>query len=644
VAITDRLVNVARAVAREAFGLVDPPLPVPAGERHAGMDSNYLRAAQLRNVVQGAPPGQDPRQRNVWVGRDPYDQLKIQEMGRNGFISRIISMRAVDATRQGWKLLLPTLQPTEQADAVGTLNKQQKRLKTRQKFKRALTIAEKVGQSIILMGIDDQQSDLGLPVDLNKIKNVHWLKVISGNDYQVGDLDPDPTSANFGRPLWYEIIDLHKPEVEAFEFNVGDNVHSGTTVRAHWTRVLGPFITEDGHSRIDGYGEAIEDYFTAQDAATRFVSTLSVGIYRVREWLNKVNTDETAARGKLNLAALALSALNAYVLDKDEEDFEWKGRPTAGIGEILDRKMANVCAFTGIPAMKVFGQDPKGFSTGAETIDSYNTGVQTVQTDQIEPELDRLLALLVRCEDGPKQYKIADGSWVVEFNPLRAMTAKELAELRSQIWTAVVKLVEKDILDRDEARQSLFGAGAGELSPTIQLSTQDTTDDRGASIEVGIYQAINTAMLAYYEAIGMPPPADAFRAMTEAGASRLAPFVSRIFVDAPPPDPNIPAEAPSGLEPGDKWMTPDEIAEQFGSITAGQLKNKRTLRSRTVEPGKLSWTRTGQTPLYKLSEVKAMFDIGGPDLDPTIDDATQAPPPADTSAEKPDAAPIVAPP
>jgi phage-related protein (TIGR01555 family) len=629
VALTDRLATVARALAREAFGLVEPPARAPKQaptDRRAGADSSYLRAAQLRNVVQGAPAGMDPRQKNVWVGRDPYDDQKLLEMGRNGFISRIISMRAVDATRQGWKVLFPTLGAAEGSDAGATINKQQKRLKVRQKFKRALTIAEKMGQSIILMGVDDQQKDLSLPVDKTKIRKVHWLKVLSREDYQIGDIDTDPASANFNRPLWYEILDLHKPEIEAFEANVGTSTATAEPVIVHYSRVLGPFITEDGQSRIDQYGEAIEDYFTAQDAATRFISTLSLGIYRVRDWLNKVNTDETAARGKLNLAALALSALNAIVLDKEEEDFSWAGRPTAGVGEIIDRKMANVCAFTGIPAMKVFGQDPKGFSTGSETIDSYNTGVETIQTDQVEPELDRLFTYLVVSEDGPT-YAIEEGAWVVEFNPLRTMTAKEVAELRASIWTAASNLVEKDILDRDEVRQGLFGAGAGEISPTIQLSTKDTTEDRGSSLEVGTFQAITNMALAFYEATGRPPPADAFRAITEAGASRVAPFVGRIFQEAPPPDPaEVAAAEAEKLAAGDKWLEAEEIAEQFGSITAGQLKKNRASRSRTPEPGKLTWTRSGAKPLYKLSEVRAMFDANGPDLDPSTDDATQVPP------------------
>lgn len=629
--ILDRLSNVARVVAREAFGLRERELPAPiakppAAPRAAGVDSgaNYLRSAQMRNAVQGAPAGQDPRQKNVWIGREGYDDLKLREMGRNGFINRAVSMRAHDATRNGWKVI-PTLQPADQTEAVKLLNKQQRRLEVKQKFKRALTISEKMGQAIILMGIDDAQVDLSQPVNMKAVRRVHWLKVISREDYQVGDIDPDAASSNFGKPSWYEILDLHKPEIEAFEWNVGTATSTVEPVRVHWTRVLGPFITEDGQSRIDEWGEAIEDYFTAQDASTRFVSTLSIGIYKVREWLNKVNTDETAARGKLNLAALALSALNAYVMDKDEEDFEWKGRPTSGIGEILDRKMANVCAFTGIPAMKMFGQDPKGFSTGSETMDSYDTTVKSVQTDQIEPELDRLVTVLRVCEDGPRKYNIAEGAWTIEFNPLRAMTAKEVAELRAIIWKAVMELVDKDLLDRDEARQSLFGAGAADLSPTIQLSTEDANKDRGASIAVGVFQAVFESAMAYYEAIGIPPPADALRAIVEAGAAQVAPFTTRIFVDPPAPDPG--QVAADELAAGDKWLTAEEIAAKFGTVTSGQLKNKRASQPRIVEPGKLSWTKVGAKPLYKLSEVQSMFDMGGPDLDPATNDPPAEPQP-----------------
>jgi len=97
----------------------------------------------------------------------------------------------------------------------------------------------------------------------------------------------------------------------------------------------------------------------------------------------------------------------------------------------------------------------------------------------------------------------------------------------------------------------------------------------------------------------------------------------QIFPDAPAPLPGEEAatdEISAEEEAAAKWATADEIATEFGSVTKGQLKRKRAALPRVPEEGRLTWTKPGGKPLYRLDEVRAMFDVLGPDLEEDTED------------------------
>lgn len=478
-----------------------PPAPAVAAP---AVDANPLAAAQLSNTLRGF--AKDPARQNFWAARRIYTDSEAGYLGRNGLARRCLSMRAFDATRAGWVRRFPEVDAKESTRLASAINAEERRLDVAAKLRLALTRMEQYGHSIIVLGVDDGEEDLSLPLDLAKATRVLWLKVFARPQYTIGDLSP-PTSENFGFPEWYLVNDLLEPEIEAFTFGARGSVPSK---KIHYTRILGPFSTEDGHSRLDEIGQALEDYLATQTAGSQIVDTFSVGIFKIKGWLGKLAQDATAARGRISLVQAAKSLINAMVLDADTESFDYSTRSAAGLPELLNSKAALLPAFTGIPPMLLLGADPSGFSTGEEIINAYNATVQALQTDSLYDPLRYLttIFLAVMRED--------PGDFVLTFNPLRTPNPKEVAELRAAIWSAARLLVEADLITRDEFRALL--RDPSDPLPSIQL-TDEGSAQQAKSLAVGQVTALQALLLAAYPN-GAPP--DVYRAAVEGALPPLS--------------------------------------------------------------------------------------------------------------------------
>jgi hypothetical protein len=226
--------------------LFNPPA-VPA----AGVDANPLASAQLQNTMRNYAA--DPARQNFWSARRTYSDYESEHLGRNGLVRRCLSLRPFDATRAGWARRFSEIDADEAAKLNAELTTEEGRLDVSAKLRLALMRSEQYGHSIVLVGVDDGSADLSVPLDMSKATRVLWLKVFDRTQYTIGELSP-PTSENFGFPETYLINDLYEPEVKAFA--EGQRLTAPSKV-VHYTRILGPFYTEDGHSRLDEIGTAL---------------------------------------------------------------------------------------------------------------------------------------------------------------------------------------------------------------------------------------------------------------------------------------------------------------------------------------------------------------------------------------------------
>lgn len=570
-----------------------------------------------------------------WEPRAPYPQIIREMLGRTGLARRILALRALDATREGWEVVFPSMEPAEARKAAKRLDSMQAALATQLKIFLGLFKAEQHGEAIVVIGADDRQP-LDQPLVIENVRDVLWLKVFAMTDYTPGPLSP-PTSQNFDLPEWYDIADFHAPQLRSLE---GAPRNSGT-VRVHHTRVL-RFATEEGYSRLDEVGQAIEDYLASMKSARRAASTFSVLVYSVKHWMNKWASNEDAAAGRIGLQAQAMKLLGAFVKDLDDEELEWKGQSVTGLGDLVTKAETQLCAWSGYPIMIFFGADPAGFSTGSEVVRAYYDTVHVWQTLRIEPQLRYLLRILMVCAAGPAPILAEPDDWSVAFRPLRVLSAEEQAKVRDVVARTVIALKGAQLLDRDEGRASL--PRDGDDVPDVRLSSTAFANDR-ERLEVGIVQAVTTLVSEFYQRAPAPTEREA-QALQAAVAAMIPELADRVAAFFTPPTPaegapaeagdevdspteaDLAAEAEALAAAPEQWLEANDIRAHFSVSKATLKKYRAEQRGAAVDPGpgRYRWIAPDGRPRYKLSEVRAVLEAGVP-----VDPPASAPAPDPTT-------------
>lgn len=396
---------------------------------------------------------------------------EIASISRNALVKRILDLEGFEATREGWVTKIDSGNPEESQAVSKAVSEYEHELNVKQTVRRALSFARKWGSSIIIVGADDGQA-FSEPLS-DDISTVRWLKLYSANSYREGPVDTEPTN-NFGKPLYYTIT----PGDGTAQFQV------------HWTRVVA-FSTDDGESVLHGMHSSLSNYMTVQHSIAVTASEFAVSVYKIKGLKDMINAGRAdPVRKRVHLADFGKSVINALIIDQDNEEFSYQPRPVSGLGELSDRASIDVAANAGIPITLLFEVSPGGFGTGESEQRNFNDKVRSVQTDLVEPAISRIASLLAIAQDGgalePESFSVSIG-----FNGLRTPTMREDAELHKLVAEYAAILVNAQIIDPDEAANSLFGSGKLDLDIKLDPEIRGENNERAASILAKAVQGVS---------------------------------------------------------------------------------------------------------------------------------------------------------
>jgi uncharacterized protein len=112
-----------------------------------------------------------------------------------------------------------------------------------------------------------------------------------------------------------------------------------------------------------------------------------------------------------------------------EEEMQQFDTSLADLDAVIMTQFQIVASAANVPAVKLLGTAPKGFnSTGEFEEANYHEELESIQTHDLTPLIERHHMLLIRSEIAPR-FNIEPFSTTVSWKPLDAMTGKELAEL-----------------------------------------------------------------------------------------------------------------------------------------------------------------------------------------------------------------------
>lgn len=136
-----------------------------------------------------------------------------------------------------------------------------------------------------------------------------------------------------------------------------------------------------------------------------------------------------------------------------EDEMQQFDTALADLDAVIMTQYQLVAAAANVPATKLLGTQPKGFNTTGEFEEaSYHEELETIQTHDLTPMIERHHALLIKSEIAPN----APFEVTVVWNPVDAMTGKELAELNKLEAETGSALVQSGAIDGVDERKRII--------------------------------------------------------------------------------------------------------------------------------------------------------------------------------------------
>lgn len=402
-------------------------------------------------------------------------QVQLHAAYRSSWLPRkVINIPADDATRK-WR--------TWQAktEMVNKLEATEKRLKLRQKVRKAMKMARLEGGAAILIGTGDR--DLSKPLNPTRVAKdgLKYLTVLSKFDLTPGQQDFVIASETFGLS-------------QSYSLTTGE----GVTYEIHPSRLAiftGAEKISGGSTNIDPWGDSVlqtvlhatkqADSTVANIASLVFEAKVdTIGIPELSRMMSNPKT-EALVLERLSLAEKAKS-INGTLVHDAAETVGQKSASFAQLPDIMAKFFTVVSGAADIPVTRLFGQSPDGMNaTGDGDLNNYYDSIQTIQEMDVGDAMSVLDEAIIHSSLGSRPADVFY-TWV----PLKQLSEKDRAEVGDKISSAFKKVVEMDLLPPEAVGASLVGALTETgVAPGLEAQVGEYYADDEEDLQSGVTEA-----------------------------------------------------------------------------------------------------------------------------------------------------------
>lgn len=162
-----------------------------------------------------------------------------------------------------------------------------------------------------------------------------------------------------------------------------------------------------------------------------------------------------------------------------EEEAEQFDTSLNDLDAVIMTQYQIVAAAANVPATKLLGTTPKGFnSTGNYEESSYHEELESIQTHDLTPLIERHHALLIRSEIAPK-FNMASFETSIVWNPLDSPTAEEAALLNKTKADTDAVLVSTGAIGGEDIRNRIINdpeSGYNGIDQEVEQSNPESPD------------------------------------------------------------------------------------------------------------------------------------------------------------------------
>lgn len=350
------------------------------------------------------------------------------------------------------------------------------------------------GGALGLLGADDGQTP-DKALDLERIKSVKYINVVSRHEVSVAEVNADPFSENYRQPEFYKI---KGSGIETIANNISRANGRGSVINLygldakrtnliHYTRVLRlprhlaasdtSKCVKEGwdNAVIERVWEPLRQFGSLFGYLEAQFPTLSQGVLKMKGLaeISAIKGADSKLMTRLNILQLARSMFNMVLID-DTESFET--RTTAAMGsEAIVRVMDRLAAACEMPLSILFGQPPTGLSTDDESgRRAFYDSVANKQRRLLRKMLTRLITILIKAKEGPLEGK-EPHNWNFDFLPLEEPNDKDRADTEFVRVQAEEKQVMMGVLTPQEVRSRL--ANDPQCPYQLDVANDEAVDD-----------------------------------------------------------------------------------------------------------------------------------------------------------------------
>lgn len=274
------------------------------------------------------------------------------------------------------------------------------------------------------------------------------IRVYDRYQIRVSKRETNARSVRYGEPVLYTIA----PGNDIPEYDV------------HYTRICiidGERLPNEQRKNNDGWGgsilnkrliEAIRDYNYCEELASQLLRRKQQAVWKARGLADLCDDDEGVAAARLRLAQVddESGVGKAIGIDAEDEEYAVLNSDVSGVPEFLQSKFDRIVALTGIHEIVLKNKNTGGVSASQNTaLETYHKLIDRKRGEEYKPVLEFILPFLVN-----------ESEWSIVFEPLSVPSDKDQAEVLNKNVDSVTKLVQDQLIDTEEARDTLRSMGS----------------------------------------------------------------------------------------------------------------------------------------------------------------------------------------
>jgi phage-related protein (TIGR01555 family) len=309
------------------------------------------------------------------------------------------------------------------------------------------------------------------PLDLGAVRSIRFLVDLDRRELIPSWWYADPLNPKFGQVEVYRLARIGGVNVDTRE------VHESRLLRFE-----GQLVTRRRAITLQGWGESelqrvyadLQQFRGAFAACATLLQDASQGVFAIKDLFTMMAGDrQDALKKRLELMDLARSVGRSVMIDADGERFERvEVGALSGVAEAMQLFLLLLSGASEIPVTLLMGQAPAGLSaTGDSDIRTFYDRMRTEQQATLDPQLQRLVRLLLVAQDGPTGGR-EPASWKITYAPLWQETPGEKADNRLKIAQADQIYLTTGVLLPEEVAISRFGPGDEDRELTIDVSAR----------------------------------------------------------------------------------------------------------------------------------------------------------------------------